>query len=54
MAFRDLAQTHNEAGSDVLAIPTVAAMIAVLFAGSTVLTPSISSTSSNSAFRRSP
>ncbi|MER9841388.1 MFS transporter [Mesorhizobium australicum] len=39
MAFRDLAQTHNEAGSDVLAIPTVAAMIAVLFAGSTVLTP---------------
>ncbi|TPJ15866.1 MFS transporter [Mesorhizobium sp. B2-7-3] len=39
MAFRDLTQTQNEAGSDVLAIPTVAAMIAVLFAGSTVLTP---------------
>ncbi|MEI9424499.1 MFS transporter [Mesorhizobium sp. Cs1299R1N1] len=38
MAFRDLAQTQNEAG-DVLAIPTVAAMIAVLFAGSTALTP---------------
>ncbi|TGV68311.1 MFS transporter, partial [Mesorhizobium sp. M00.F.Ca.ET.158.01.1.1] len=39
MAFRDLAQTQNEASGDVLAIPAVAAMIAVLFAGSTVLTP---------------
>ncbi|TPL95596.1 MFS transporter [Mesorhizobium sp. B2-3-12] len=38
MALRDLAQTHDDAGGD-LAIPTVAAMIAVLFAGSTVLTP---------------
>ncbi|KAA3452667.1 MFS transporter [Mesorhizobium sp. SARCC-RB16n] len=39
MAFRDLAQTQDEARGDVLVIPTVAAMIAVLFAGSTVLTP---------------
>ncbi|TPM38701.1 MFS transporter [Mesorhizobium sp. B2-3-4] len=39
MALRDLAQTHDDARDDVLAIPAVAAMIAVLFAGSTVLTP---------------
>ncbi|RUW59370.1 MFS transporter [Mesorhizobium sp. M7A.F.Ca.US.008.03.1.1] len=39
MAIRDFAHTHDGAGGDALAIPTVAAMIAVLFAGSTVLTP---------------
>lgn len=39
MAFRDLVQTQKQARGDALAIPTVAAMIAVLFAGSTVLTP---------------
>ncbi|MER9949774.1 MFS transporter [Mesorhizobium sp. M0047] len=39
MAIRDLARTHNETRGDALAIPTVAAMIAVLFAGSTMLTP---------------
>ncbi|RUZ76805.1 MFS transporter [Mesorhizobium sp. M7A.F.Ca.US.006.01.1.1] len=39
MAIRDFAHTHEGAGGDALAIPTVAAMIAVLFAGSTVLTP---------------
>lgn len=39
MTIRGLAHTHNEARGDALAIPTVAAMIAVLFAGSTVLTP---------------
>ena len=39
MTIRGLAHTHNEARGGALAIPTVAAMIAVLFAGSTVLTP---------------
>ncbi|RWC45218.1 MAG: MFS transporter [Mesorhizobium sp.] len=39
MVIRDLARTHEGASSDALAVPTVAAMIAVLFAGSTVLTP---------------
>ncbi|MER9306093.1 MFS transporter [Mesorhizobium sp. M0293] len=39
MAIRDFAHTHERAGGDALAVPTVAAMIAVLFAGSTVLTP---------------
>ncbi|WP_258594644.1 hypothetical protein [Mesorhizobium sp. AR07] len=39
MTVRDLAHTHNQARGDALAIPAVAAMIAVLFAGSTVLTP---------------
>ncbi|MER9751265.1 MFS transporter [Mesorhizobium sp. M0140] len=39
MAIRNFAHTHEGAGGDALAIPTVAAMIAVLFAGSTVLTP---------------
>ncbi|TPK67035.1 MULTISPECIES: MFS transporter [unclassified Mesorhizobium] len=39
MAIRDLAHTRNEAGGEALAIPVVATMIAVLFAGSTVLTP---------------
>ncbi|RWC24445.1 MFS transporter [Mesorhizobium sp.] len=39
MVIRDLARTHEGAGGDALAVPTVAAMIAVLFAGSTVLTP---------------
>lgn len=39
MTFRDLAHTQEAARGDALAIPTVAAMIAVLFAGSTALTP---------------
>ncbi|MER8373086.1 MFS transporter [Mesorhizobium sp. M1406] len=39
MAIRDLARTPNETRGDALAITAVAAMIAVLFAGSTVLTP---------------
>lgn len=39
MAFRDSAHTQEAARSDTLAIPTAAAMIAVLFAGSTMLTP---------------
>ncbi|MFC3324039.1 MFS transporter [Mesorhizobium cantuariense] len=39
MAIRDFAHTHEGAGGGALAIPAVAAMIAVLFAGSTVLTP---------------
>ncbi|MCA0046680.1 MFS transporter [Mesorhizobium sp. B283B1A] len=39
MTFRDLAHTQEAAHGDALAIPTVAAMIAVLFAGSTALTP---------------
>ncbi|WP_214469793.1 MFS transporter [Mesorhizobium sp. dw_380] len=39
MTFRDLAHTQEQARGDALAIPTVAALIAVLFAGSTALTP---------------
>ncbi|TIN27419.1 MAG: MFS transporter [Mesorhizobium sp.] len=39
MAIRDFAHTHEGTRGDPLAIPAVAAMIAVLFAGSTVLTP---------------
>lgn len=39
MLIGDLAYRNNEAHSDALAIPVVAAMIAVLFAGSTMLTP---------------
>ncbi|TPK79917.1 MFS transporter [Mesorhizobium sp. B2-4-17] len=39
MGFPDLAHKQEAARGDALAIPTVAAMIAVLFAGSTVLTP---------------
>ncbi|MER9326193.1 MFS transporter [Mesorhizobium sp. M0488] len=39
MIFSDLAHRNNEVRSDALAIPVVAAMIAVLFAGSTMLTP---------------
>ncbi|MGX5827547.1 MFS transporter [Mesorhizobium sp. 43Arga] len=39
MALRDFAHSQGDARSDHLAIPTVAAMIAVLFAGSTALTP---------------
>ncbi|TPK70878.1 MFS transporter [Mesorhizobium sp. B2-4-15] len=39
MAFRDLAPGQETARGDALAIPIVATMIAVLFAGSTVLTP---------------
>lgn len=39
MIIGDLAHRNNEAHSDALAIPVVAAMIAVLFAGSTMLTP---------------
>ncbi|WP_322414877.1 MFS transporter [Mesorhizobium huakuii] len=39
MAYRDLAHTQEGADGNAVAIGTVAAMIAVLFAGSTVLTP---------------
>ncbi|UCI34077.1 MFS transporter [Mesorhizobium sp. B4-1-4] len=39
MGFPDLAHKQEATRGDALAIPTVAAMIAVLFAGSTVLTP---------------
>ncbi|MER8630009.1 MFS transporter [Mesorhizobium opportunistum] len=39
MTFHDLAHTQEAVRGDALAIPTVAAMIAVLFAGSTALTP---------------